>query len=80
MGRGVGGLGLACAGCATMSRARPWEKGDLARASMQDGSDRLEAKYSEHIYQSKEMAGGGQGGQVAGGRAGARKLRKEKLP
>jgi hypothetical protein len=61
-------LALACAGCATMTPPKPWEKGDLARAPMQFGSDRLDAKYTEHVYQSKEMAGGGQG--VGGGGCG----------
>ena len=61
-------LAIACAGCAAMTPPRPWEKGDLARESMQFGSDRLDARYTEHIYQSKEMASGGQG--VGGGGCG----------
>jgi hypothetical protein len=58
----------ATAGCATMSPPKPWEKGDLARTSMQFDSNRLDAKYTDHIYQSKEMASGGQG--VGGGGCG----------
>ena len=61
-------LSIAIAGCASMSPPKPWEKGDLARPSMQVGSDRLEAKYTDHIYQSKEMTSGGQG--VGGGGCG----------
>ena len=61
-------LGIACAGCATMTPPKPWEKGDLARTSMQFGADALEAKYTDHVYQSKEMTSGGQG--VGGGGCG----------
>lgn len=61
-------LGIACAGCATMTPPKPWEKGDLARTSMQFGGDPLEAKYTDHVYQSKEMTSGGQG--VGGGGCG----------
>jgi hypothetical protein len=59
---------IACAGCATMAPPKSWEKGDLARSSMQFDSDRLDAKYTDHIHQSKEMASGGQG--VGGGGCG----------
>ncbi|MEO8976722.1 MAG: DUF4266 domain-containing protein [Casimicrobiaceae bacterium] len=61
-------LGIACAGCATMTPPKPWEKGDLARTSMQFGGDPLDAKYTDHVYQSKEMTSGGQG--VGGGGCG----------
>ncbi|MFI4904916.1 MAG: DUF4266 domain-containing protein [Burkholderiales bacterium] len=61
-------LSIALAGCASMTPPKPWEKGDLARPSMQVGSDHLEAKYTDHIYQSKEMTSGGQG--VGGGGCG----------
>ncbi len=57
---------LACAGCA-MTPPRPWEKGDLARSSMQFG-ERTDNDRSEHVYASKEMATGGQG--VGGGGCG----------
>jgi hypothetical protein len=58
----------ALAGCATIAPPKPWEKGDLARASMRFDTDRLEAKLTQHIYQSKEGAGGG--GTVGGGGCG----------
>jgi len=61
-------LVIVCAGCASMSPPKPWEKGDLSRASMQFDSDRLGAKYTDHVYQSKEMTSGGQG--VGGGGCG----------
>ena len=61
-------VSVALAGCATTTPARPWEKGDLARPSMQVGGDPLAAKYTDHVYQSKEMTGGGQG--VGGGGCG----------
>ena len=40
-------------------RRKPWEKGDLARPSMQFDADPLDAKTMQHIYQSKEGAAGG---------------------
>jgi hypothetical protein len=58
----------ALAGCAAIAPPKPWEKGDLARASMRVDSDPLEAKLTQHIYQSKEGAGGG--GTVGGGGCG----------
>ncbi|HET8875161.1 MAG TPA: DUF4266 domain-containing protein [Casimicrobiaceae bacterium] len=51
-----------------MTPPKPWEKGDLARSSMRFDSDPLEAKLTQHIYQSKEGAGGG--GSVGGGGCG----------
>lgn len=61
-------LAIAGAGCATVAPVKPWEKGELSRPSMQFDSDRLDAKYTDHIYQSKEMASGGHG--VGGGGCG----------
>ena len=61
-------LALACASCATMAPPKPWEKGDLARPAMQFGSDPLGDKSTSHVYESKEMAGGG--GSVGGGGCG----------
>ena len=55
------------AGCA-YAPPKPWEKGELARPTMQFDADKLEAKYQEHVYQSKEAAGGGFG--VGGGGCG----------
>jgi hypothetical protein len=62
------GAMAALAGCAAIAPPKPWEKGDLARASMRVDSDPLEAKLTHHIYQSKEGAGGG--GTVGGGGCG----------
>lgn len=58
----------ACSGCATFQPPQPWEKGQLARPEMQFDPDRLAAKATQHIYQSKEAAGGGYG--VGGGGCG----------
>ena len=60
---------LALAGCA-FAPPQPWEKGELAKPAMQfDASaERLEAKYQEHVYSSKEAASGGYG--VGGGGCG----------
>ena len=59
---------LAGAGCATMEPPKPWERGDLAKSSMQIDPDRLELKIQQHIYASKEAATGGYG--VGGGGCG----------
>ena len=56
---------LALAGCATV---QPWEKGKLAKPEMTFGGDRLEARYADHIYTSREAASGGAG--VGGGGCG----------
>jgi hypothetical protein len=59
------------AGCGTvqlMQPVQPWEKGTLARREMAFDSDRLEGKFDEHIYTSKEAASGGSG--VGGGGCG----------
>ncbi|HSU43661.1 MAG TPA: DUF4266 domain-containing protein [Casimicrobiaceae bacterium] len=58
----------ALAGCAAIGPPKPWEKGDLARPSMRFDNDPLEARLTQHIYQSKEGAGGG--GTVGGGGCG----------
>ena len=47
---------------------RPWEKGELAKPAMQFDADRLQSRYQEHVYQSKEAATGGYG--VGGGGCG----------
>ncbi|HTL75433.1 MAG TPA: DUF4266 domain-containing protein [Casimicrobiaceae bacterium] len=61
--RSARGLAAACAavalaGCA-LAPPKPWEKGDLARASMRFDTDPLQTKLTQHIYQSKEGAAGG---------------------
>jgi hypothetical protein len=58
----------ALAGCASLTPPKPWEKGELAKPEMQFDSNRLEGKYTEHIYDSKEKASGGVG--VGGGGCG----------
>jgi Domain of unknown function (DUF4266) len=59
---------IALAGCAGSAPPKPWEKGDLARTSMQFDPDVLAARTTQHIYTSKEGAGGGYG--VGGGGCG----------
>ena len=56
---------LALAGCTTV---QPWEKGNLAKPQMTFGGDRLETRYADHIYTSREAASGGAG--VGGGGCG----------
>lgn len=60
-------LATAVAGCA-WAPPKPWEKGELAKPAMQFDANRLEARYQEHVYQSKEAATGGYG--VGGGGCG----------
>ena len=60
-------IATAVAGCA-WAPPKPWEKGELAKPAMQFDADRLEARYQEHVYQSKEAATGGYG--VGGGGCG----------
>jgi len=62
-------LSLALGACA-YAPPKPWEKGELAKPAMQfdPAGDRLEAKYQEHVYFSKEAASGGYG--VGGGGCG----------
>jgi hypothetical protein len=64
-------LAVLCAisGCSLIQPVQPWEKGTLARPEMTiQGSDPLGAKFSEHIYASRESASGGAG--VGGGGCG----------
>lgn len=49
---------VALAGCA-LAPPKPWEKGDLARPSMRFDADPLGTKLTQHIYQSREGAAGG---------------------
>jgi hypothetical protein len=61
---------LACCalqGCA-VEPVQPWQKGALAKPGMLLEQDRLEGRYSEHIYTSKEGAARGNG--VGGGGCG----------
>ena len=54
-------------GCA-LPKVEPWEKGMLAKPGMKLEGDRLEGRYAEHTYTSKEGAAGGAG--VGGGGCG----------
>lgn len=60
-------LSTGFAGC-TFAPPKPWEKGELAKPSMQFDADRLDARNQEHVYQSKEAVTGGYG--VGGGGCG----------
>lgn len=62
------GLLVALGGCAAWQPPQPWEKGELARPVMRLDSDPLEARFTSHIYFSKEAASGGSG--VGGGGCG----------
>ena len=59
---------LTLGGCASMSPPQPWERGDLAKPSMQFDYDKLETRTQQHIYTSKEAAAGGYG--IGGGGCG----------
>ena len=61
-------MALALAGCAGFEPPQPWERGELAKPSMQFDYDRLDARAQTHIYTSKEAASGGYG--VGGGGCG----------
>lgn len=61
-------VAVASTGCATFDPPQPWEKGDLAKPSMQFDPDKLDARYRDHIYTSKEGSFGGYG--VGGGGCG----------
>jgi hypothetical protein len=53
-------LGLAggLVGC-TAPKVQAWDKQDLAKPEMALDADRLETRYSEHIYFSREGTSGG---------------------
>ena len=59
---------LALGGCNTTPTVQAWEKGNLARSEMGFERDALDAKFTDHIYFSKEAASGGTG--VGGGGCG----------
>ncbi|HYD81703.1 MAG TPA: DUF4266 domain-containing protein [Paucimonas sp.] len=56
------------AGCSAIQPVQPWEKGMLARPEMSFEGDRLEMKFAEHVYFSREAASGG--ASVGGGGCG----------
>lgn len=45
-------------GCAPLQPVAAWEKGALAQPTMRFDRDRAAARYSAHIYDSKEAASG----------------------
>jgi hypothetical protein len=59
---------LGLAGCAGIGKVEPWEKGNLAKPAMRFDGDPLDARFTQHIYFSKENASGGSG--VGGGGCG----------
>jgi hypothetical protein len=61
-------LGAALCGCAGWGHVEAWEKGNLARPDMRFDSDALDARFTQHVYTSKEAASGG--GSVGGGGCG----------
>jgi hypothetical protein len=61
------GTALLCA-CAQRGPVQPWQKGVLARPEMNIDGARLETKFAEHIYASREAASGG--ASVGGGGCG----------
>jgi hypothetical protein len=63
----IAALLAALTGCA-LPPVQPWQKGMLAKPAMGFETDRLEARYAEHTYSSKEGASGGAG--VGGGGCG----------
>jgi Domain of unknown function (DUF4266) len=55
-------------GCSSITPVNAWEKADLAKPEMTFESDVLDAKFTDHIYFSREAATGGSG--VGGGGCG----------
>jgi hypothetical protein len=51
-------LAVSLAGCST-PKVQAWDKQDLAKPEMALDTDRLETRYSEHIYFSREGYSGG---------------------
>ncbi|MCH8617551.1 DUF4266 domain-containing protein [Undibacterium sp. TS12] len=58
----------ACSQLTPFKQVQAWEKGMLAKPAMTFEEDRLAARFSEHMYTSKEAASGGAG--VGGGGCG----------
>lgn len=54
---------VVCSGC---SPVKPWKKGALAKPQMQFDPDPLEARFRNHVFESKEGSRGG-GSAVGGG-------------
>lgn len=54
----VGLTVLGLVGC-SLPKVQAWDKQDLAKPEMALDTDRLEVRYSDHIYFSREGTGGG---------------------
>lgn len=61
-------VGACASGCSMMEPVAPWQKGMLAQPAMRFDSNRAEARFASHIYDSKEAASGA--GSVGGGGCG----------
>ena len=61
-------LVVSLAGCAQLGEVQAWEKGNLAKPGMRFDTDPLDARFTQHIYTSKENSTGGAG--VGGGGCG----------
>jgi hypothetical protein len=55
----IASAGVLLAGCAGFGQVEPWEKGNLAKPSMRFDGDPLDARFTQHVYTSKEAASGG---------------------
>lgn len=64
----VAALAAGATGCSAITPVQAWEKGTLAKTEMLMEGDGLEARFNEHIYNSREAASGGSG--VGGGGCG----------
>lgn len=62
------GLLMMCLTGCTLPKVQAWDKQDLAKPQMALDVDRLDTRYSEHIYFSRE--GTGAGWSIGGGGCG----------
>ena len=51
-------LAVSLSGCSSLG-VKPWERGNLAKASMTFGSDSMTDATDDHVYFSKEASSGG---------------------
>lgn len=51
-------LAVSLSGCSSLG-VKPWERGNLAKASMTFGSDSMIDATDDHVYFSKEASSGG---------------------
>ena len=52
------GLLVVAGGCV---RVRPWQRGELTRRGLDFSSEHSEARFKQHLYESREGARGGTG-------------------